>query len=135
MERLKKYPLAVLAVGIVIVAVSLKALSQTTPVLNITSLGTNQFAITFTNNIGTSSFDVQTTPILNDPEDYPWTWAAIGVPGQTNFTVTGLYDSGFYRAILDTNSVPLWEAADPNNPSLGPLTIYIDSPANGSTLN
>lgn len=136
MKPLKKYPFGILAAaGIIMVAVSLTALSQTAPVLNITSLGTNQFGISFTNNIGTASYDVQTTPILDDPEDFPWTWAAIGVPGQTNFTVIGLYDTGFYRAILDTNSVPLWEAADPNNPSLGPLTIYIDSPANGSTLN
>lgn len=119
----------------VVTVMAIRAIAQTTPALTITSLGTNQFAITFTNNIGTASYDVQTTPILDDPDDFPWTWAAIGVPGQTNFTVTGLYDSGFYRAILDTNNVPLWEAADPNDPALGPLTIYIDSPANGSTLN
>ena len=66
-----------------------------------------------------------------------WTWAVIVcTPGQTNFLVNGGgYQTGFFRTILDTNSVPLWEAADPNNPALGPLTIYIDSPANGSTLN
>jgi hypothetical protein len=77
---------------------------------------------------------LQGTPVLANPA-YPWTWAATGIPGQSNFVVTGVYDTGFYRAILDTNAVPLWEAADPNNPSLGPLTIYIDNPANGSTLN
>ncbi len=47
----------------------------------------------------------------------------------------GDYQSGFFRTILDTNSVPLWEAADPNNPSAGILTVYIDSPANGSTIS
>ena len=124
--------LGILGGGLAVVAVALTALSQTAPVLTITSLGTNQFSISFTNNGGT--YDLQTTPVLAN-SDYPWTWAAIGTPGQTNFVVSSVYDTGFYRAILDTNSVPLWEAADPNNPSLGPLTIYIDSPANGSTLN
>jgi hypothetical protein len=131
----KTTKLSLVATLVIATVIAIRAFSQTTPLLNITSLGTNQFAITFTNNIGTASYDVQTTPILDDPDDFPWTWAAIGVPGQTNFTVIGLYDTGFYRAILDTNSVPLWEAADPNDPALGPLTIYIDSPANGSTLN
>ncbi len=81
-----------------------------------------------------ATFDLQGTPLLANP-DYPWTWAAIGTPGQTNFVVTAVYDSGFYRAILDTNSIPLWEAADPNNPSLGALSITIDTPINGSTLH
>jgi hypothetical protein len=67
---------------------------------------------------------------------YPWTWAAIGTPGQTNFQLNmGDYQTAFFRTLLDTNSIPLWEAADPNNPSAGILTIIIDTPANGSTLN
>ena len=107
------------------------AWSQSTPVLTITPLGTNQFSISFTNN--GSTYDLQTTPVLANPE-FPWTWAAIGTNAQTNFLVTGVYQTGFYRAILDTNSIPLWEAADPNNPALGALTITIDSPANGSLI-
>jgi hypothetical protein len=35
---------------------------------------------------------------------------------------------------LDTNSVPLWELADPNNPGLGILSVTIDSPTNGAVL-
>jgi hypothetical protein len=45
-----------------------------------------------------------------------------------------LYQTGFYRAVIDTNSVPLWEAADPNNPGAGILAVFIDSPANGTVL-
>jgi hypothetical protein len=106
--------------------------SQSAPVLNIAPVaGTNQFSITFTNN--GSTYDIQETPVLGD-QDYPWTWAAIGTAGQTNFVVTPIYQSGFYRAILDTNSVPLWEAADPNNPSAGILTVFIDSPINGAVI-
>lgn len=135
MKTLKNHRLTFFGIfgsGLIVVAVALTALSQTAPVLTITPLGTNQFSISFTNN--GSTYDLQGTPVLANPA-YPWTWAATGIPGQSNFVVTGVYDTGFYRAILDTNSVPLWEAADPNNPSLGPLTIYIDNPANGSTLN
>jgi hypothetical protein len=117
-----------------IAVAALTALAQTAPVLSITPSGTNQFSINITNNIGMATFDLQGTPLLANP-DYPWTWAAIGTPGQTNFVVTAVYDSGFYRAILDTNSIPLWEAADPNNPSLGALSITIDTPINGSTLH
>jgi hypothetical protein len=109
------------------------ALSQTSPVLTISPTGTNQFSITITNSIGSSDFDLQWTPVLASP-DYPWTWAAIGTPGQTNYVVSGIYDTGFYRVILDTNSIPLWEAADPNNPSAGKLTVFIDSPTNGALI-
>ncbi len=107
---------------------------STPPVLSITTLGTNQFSITITNNIGSTDYDLQWTPVLANP-DYPWTWAAIGTPGQTNYLVNmTVYQTGFFRTILDTNSVPLWQAADPNNPGAGILTIFIDSPANGSLI-
>jgi hypothetical protein len=119
--------------GLLIVATALTVLAQTAPVLTITSLGTNQYSIVFTNNIGTSSYDLQWTPVLVNA-DYPWTWAAIGTPGQTNYVVTSTYPTAFFRTILDTNSIPLWEGADPNNPALGALSITIDTPANGSTL-
>jgi len=121
--------------GLLVVATALTVFSQTAPVLTITSLGTNGFSITITNNIGTNDYDLLWTPVLANP-DYPWTWAVTGIPGQTNYLVNMEgYQTAFFRTILDTNSIPLWEAADPNNPALGPLTIYIDSPANGSTLN
>jgi hypothetical protein len=135
MKTIKRHWITIIGSLGIIVATALTALSQTVPDLTLTSLGTNTYSITITNNVGGGDYDLQWTPVLGNP-DYPWTWAAIGIPGQTNYLVNvGNYPAAFFRAISDTNSVPLWEAADPNNPSLGPLTIYIDSPANGSTLN
>ena len=58
-----------------------------------------------------------------------------GVSGQTNFAVDmGQFATGFYCAILDTNNIPIWELADPNNPNSGILTVFIDSPTNGAII-
>jgi hypothetical protein len=132
MKNFKKYRFVLLVI-VVVEFIGVNAWSQSVPVLSITSVpGTNQFFITFTNTDAT--YDIQETPVLGN-QDYPWTWAAVGSPGQTNFIVTSIYPQDFYRAILDTNSIPLWEMADPNNPSLGALAVTIDSPANGSTIS
>jgi len=121
--------------GLVIVATALTALSQSAPVLTIAPTGTNQMSITITNGVSTASYDLQWTPVLGNTVIYPWTFAGIGTPGQTNFTVNmGVFQTGFYRGLLDTNGIPLWEAADPNNPSAGILTVFIDSPTNGAVL-
>lgn len=123
----------ILGCGLAIVATAITAWSQTAPPLTITPVGTNQFSISFTN-YPASTWDLQWTPVLAN-SDYPWTWAAIGTNGQTNFLLDmSGYQTAFFRTILDTNSIPLWEAADPNNPALGPLTITIDSPANGAVI-
>jgi hypothetical protein len=136
MKPLRKHSLplfGILTGGIIVGAVALTALSQTAPVLTITPLGTNQFSISFTN-YPASTWDLQWTPLL-DNQDYPWTFAAVGTPGQSNYLLNmGTYQSGFFRTILDTNSVPIWEEADPNNPGAGILTVFIDSPTNHSTL-
>jgi hypothetical protein len=137
MKTIKTYWVAlfeIFGVGLVVVATALTAWSQTAPVLTITQLGTNQFSITITNNIGTDTYDLLWTPVLASP-DYPWTWAVVGTSGQTNFLVDmGIYQTGFFRTLLDTNSIPLWEAADPNNPGAGILTVTIDSPTNGFVI-
>lgn len=107
---------------------------NTPPVLTIAPTGTNQLLITITNGVDTGNYELWWTPVLADPA-YPWTAAVIGNQGQTNFTVNiGPYSSGFFRVVVDTNTIPLWEAADPNNPSAGILTVFIDSPANGSVV-
>ena len=130
--RIRKMALA-FAVTIVIFAIRSSS-AQSAPVLSITSLGTNVFYISTTNSIGTATYDLLWTPALDNPS-YPWTWAAVGTPGQTNYVVNmAASQTGFFRTILDTNSVPLWEAADPNNPSAGILTVFIDSPTNGFNL-
>ncbi|HEX3627108.1 MAG TPA: hypothetical protein VH280_16990 [Verrucomicrobiae bacterium] len=136
MKPLKKHSLSLFGIltgAIIVVAIALTARSQTAPVLTITALGTNQFSINFTN-YPASTWDLQWTPVLNDP-DFPWTFAAVGTSGQSNYVLNMEdYQSGFFRTILDTNSIPIWEEADPNNPGAGILTVFIDSPTNHSTL-
>ena len=137
MKNIRRHWLTLIGIcggGLILVATALTALSQTAPVLTIASLGTNQFSITITNGVSTNNYDLIWTPVLANP-DYPWTYAAVGTTGQTNFMLNmGEYQTGFCQALLDTNSIPLWEAADPNNPGAGILTVFIDTPTNGSTL-
>jgi hypothetical protein len=116
--------------------VSMNDLTQDgVPYLTIAPTGTNQLLITVINNGSPVNYELWWTPVLADPA-YPWTAVAVGATGQTNFTVNiGSYPTGFYRAIWDTNGLPMWEAADPNNPGAGILAVFIDSPANGMTLN
>ena len=67
-----------------------------------------------------------------------WITAAIGSMGQTNFTVPLTNGIGFFRAEVgndwDGDGVYNWEDADPSNPSIGRLSITIESPANGTTV-
>jgi hypothetical protein len=137
MKTIKTYWVALIGIfgtGLVVVTTALTAWSQTAPFLTIAPLGTNQYSITITNDIGTDTYDLLWTPVLASP-DYPWTWAVIGTPGQTNYLLDmGVYQTGFFRALLDTNSIPIWKLADPNNPGLGILAVFIDSPADGTVL-
>jgi len=102
------------------------------PYLTIVSTGSNAVLVTVWNNLGATNYDIWTTPVLLDPI---WTLATNGMPGQSNFVLNlGAYYTGFFRAVLDTNAIPTWEAADPNNPGAGILTVYIDSPTNGAVI-
>jgi len=109
-------------------------LTSGVPYLTIAPTGTNQVLITIVNPTSPENYELWWTPVLANPA-YPWTAVAVGTTGQTNFTVNmGPYYTGFYRALQDTNSIPLWEAADPNNQATGVLNVWIDSPANGAVL-
>ena len=109
------------------------------PVLAIQSLGSNQFVISITNAVPTATYQVQWRPVLNDPA-YPWTLLTVGNIGQSNFTVdAGAYSAAFFLAIqgidADGDSIPDWQDAAPFDSGIGILTVVIDSPLNGSTLN
>jgi hypothetical protein len=120
--------------GLLVVATALTVWAQTAPVLTVTPTGTNQLLITITN-AGSGSYEVWTTPMLGNTAAYPWTTTAVGTNGQNTFVVPiGPYPSGFYLALLDTNAIPLWQAASPTNQSLGVLAVTIDSPTNGASL-
>lgn len=110
------------------------ALAQTGPSLKIAPAGTNQFSITITNAIGMNDYDLQWTPVLGNT-NFPWTFAAIGVPGGTNFILDADgYPATYFRAVLDANTVPLWEAANPSNTNSPILQVFIYGPANGAVL-
>lgn len=101
------------------------------PYLTIAPAGTN-LLITIFNNTGPANYELWWTPML---VNYPWTAVAVGSTGQTNFTVsTAIYPAGFYMALQDTNAIPLWEAADPNNQAAGILAVFIDNPTNNAVL-
>jgi len=115
-------------------ALAITALAQTAPVLKIAPSGTNQYSVTITNAIGTADYDLLWIPVLANT-NYLWTYAAIGVPGGTNFILdANPYPATFFRAILDTNTPPLWEQSDPQNPPSPLLKVTILNPANGANL-
>lgn len=124
------------AVSIAFIAFNLLA-DPPAPALTISSLGSNEFSFVITNGVSTN-YELYWTPTLNDPSNYPWTLLTVGSTGQTNFSVNAAgWSVGFFRASIEQfyNGVPDYELADPNNPSLGPLTITIDSPTNGFIFN
>jgi len=104
------------------------------PWLTITPTNSSSFLLTVWNDQGPANYAIWWTPVLANP-DYPWTAITAGTTGQTNFIVPmPQFSTGFYRAEWDTNAVPSWIAADPNNPAAGPLAVFIDSPANGAVI-
>jgi hypothetical protein len=123
---------AVIAVSILTVL----AQSVPQPVLSITALGTNQFQIGITNGVTNVLYELHWRAVLDDVNN-PWQVLTTNVAGQTNFWIDGSdYASGFFRASVGTNYSGIWDfqLANPNDPSLGPLSITIDSPLNGAVL-
>ncbi len=123
---------AVIAVSILTVL----AQSVPQPVLSITSLGTNQFQIGITNGVTNALYELYWRPVLEDA-NYPWQILTTNQAGQTSFWVDGGdYASGFFKAAIGTNYSGVWDfqLANPNDPSLGALSITIDSPTNNAVL-
>lgn len=124
--------IASIAAGIVLLA------NAQQPVLKISDLGTNVFDIAITNAVSATNYTLFWTPALQDP-NYPWNVVAVGSIGQSNFMmdVSG-WNAGFFKVLLgsdeDGDGVPSWLDAQPLNPSVGVLTITIDSPVNGALL-
>jgi len=139
MKTSKSYWLTLLGTvggGLVVVATALTTWAQSLPQpgLTIAPGSSNQIVITITNPVA-ANYEVWKTPVLGDTVDYPWIIAAVGTNGQSSYAVPrDIYPSEFYQVILDTNSVPLWEAAVPTNPSIGLLSVFISSPTNGALL-
>jgi hypothetical protein len=93
------------------------------PYLTIAPAGTNQLLITVINTNPAATYYLQMTPVLAN-SNYPWAIITNGVAGQTNFTVNiGPYADEFFWAVMTTN-----------NPGQGVIAVFIDSPANGATV-
>lgn len=134
MKKHTTLSLAVLLTAATVI-VAVKTLAQIPPpVLTITPLGTNTYSIAVANGIPATTYGIYWTPVLGNA-DYPWT-VLVGTNGQTNFMLNmEQYDSGFFMGVVNTNGIPPWELANPSDPSMGILSVTIDSPANGSSLH
>jgi hypothetical protein len=123
-------------VASIILFTALWVWGQSEPALTITPLGNNSYWLVLTNGFTTNQYELQWTPSLNN-DNYPWTVLQLGLIGETNWEVdAGDWQRGFFRAtkVQYYNGIPDYELADPNNPSLGRLSITIDSPLNGTVL-
>lgn len=130
-------------IGIVIVSCVLAlwmgvARSDDGPGLLILPLTNNQLSLTVTNGSSTNQYQIQRRDAFDALN--PWNYHLGGTLGQTNFTVErGIQQIGFFRAIpcidCDNDGFLNWLDAAPNDPAVGILTITIDSPLHGSTVN
>src|SRR5262249_43954457 len=90
------------------------------PYLTIAPTNSNELLITVINT-NPATYYLQMTPILGDV-NYPFAIIQNGAVGQTNFLVSIGYPNEFFRALMSTN--------DPGSS----IAIFIDSPANGATV-
>lgn len=109
------------------------------PVLTIAPQGGSQYSIIVTNATSPTNYTLFWRPSLTD-SNYPWQVVGYGGIGETNLTVdAGVWPVGFFKVLVggdqDGDLVPEWMDAQPQNPAVGALTVTIDSPLNGTTLN
>lgn len=141
MKTIKKHWITVSSLFVITVTIimALDALADVPqPVLKITSLGSNQYNVVITNGVVTN-YTLFWTPLLGDTQNYPWQVLGIGNVGETNFNIDGGdWPFGYFRVLVgadqDGDGVPEWQDAQPLNPSVGILTLTIDSPLNGTVL-
>jgi hypothetical protein len=109
------------------------------PVLTIAPLGTNHFNVAITNGIASTNYTLFWTPALGNA-NYPWQVLGVGATGETNFIVdANVWSVGFFRVTIgadaDGDGIPDWQDGQPFNPSVGNLSITIDSPLTGTVFN
>lgn len=126
-----------LAAGLAVAVSVLTVLAQSQPVLTIAPMGGSQYQVSVTTNADAGArYELWWVPAVNDPL-YPWQMIGVGDPGQTNLWVDGgLWPAGFFQVSVGQNYNGIWDYqwANPNDPTLGALTIVIDSPTNGMVL-
>src|SRR6266540_3454460 len=123
------------AMGIALVArawvLIYSALAVPQPVLTIAPLGSNQFNIVITNGVSGTNYTLFWTPALAD-ENYPWQVWGIG---GTNFVVDGEgWPNLFFKVLVGSDSdgdgVTEERDANSNDPTVGVLSVTINSPTN-----
>lgn len=129
-----------LTVAFAAIALVVERASAQVPVpgLTVGISGTNLLLV-ITNGSSTVNYEIERTPILGDDENYPFTLHLIGTLGQTSFVANfGIETRGYFRAAVgsdfDSDGVPNAIDGQPNNASVGELTITIDSPTNGANI-
>lgn len=124
--------LAGIAAGLVLLA------NAQQPVLKISDLGGNQYSVLITN-AGATNYTLFWVPALSAP-GYEWQVLTIGNIGESNFTINGgAWKSGFFKVMIGSDSdgdgIPESHDAQPQNPSVGILSVTIDNPLNGSNFD
>ncbi len=111
--------------------------------LKITLTSTNTVALSITNAATNGIYEIWWTEFLDPNSTFTncdWWLVQVGSAGQTNFgpyyvseTYTGFF-LGLGTDDFDGDGVPDYQDARPFDPSVGTLTVTIESPANGALV-
>jgi len=129
---------AVAAMAVVTSLITIWAQTVPQPVLKIAITNGTQILISISNAVASTNYEIYRAPILNDT-NFPFEPYIIGSVGQSNFTADiGVDTTGFFKVTigsdLDNDGFPDWLDANPTDPTIGILSITIDSPTNGASL-
>ncbi len=111
--------------------------SAAAPGLSIALSSNDTVLLTVTNAVANEAYEIYTTNSVSD--NMAWSLSITGAIGVSNFSVyTWPATRMFFKARAsndwDSDGIPNFKDANPNNTNVGILTITIDSPANGSTI-
>jgi hypothetical protein len=123
--------------GAALILIRASALA-TAPGLTISVSTNNGVLLVVTNGESTEFYEIYSTNSL--AEYTAWSLSITGLVGQTNFYVPmGPATRGFFKARAgndwDGDGVKNFQDANPNSTNVRVLSVTIDTPANGSTLN
>jgi hypothetical protein len=109
----------------------------TPPGLSIKVTAPNQLQLTVTNGVTNGIYSIYWREFLNSPPD--WDWLTVGTTGQTNFLIDiSETETGFFEAVatddIDGDLVVNEQDARPFDPSIGIVTVTIETPANGANV-
>jgi hypothetical protein len=132
-----------IALALLLFLFSFHRLRADPPALSIIMSSSNQVSLTVTNGFNTNIYEIYFSEFLSTNSMFDansgWTFWASGTPGQTNFiATTDETETGFFRALngndWDNDGVINSQDARPNDPTIGILTVTIESPTNNSTV-